>query len=65
MWTFEHAPVGWFQQAYDWQPSKEWLTHARMASLRLGNQQRYFCSASFVSPSGRIRGGAARVFAAS
>ena len=54
MWTFEHAPLGWFQEAYDWQPSQEWLDHARMSSLRLGNGDRYFCSASFVSPYGLI-----------
>ena len=58
MWTFEHAPLGWFQQAYDWQPTEEWLEHARMASLRLGRGRdgsyQYFCSASFVSPHGLI-----------
>ena len=54
MWTFEHAPLGWFQQAYDWQPSEKWLEHARLSALRLGNQGRYFCSASFVSPYGLI-----------
>lgn len=58
MWTFEHAPLGWFQQAYDWQPSKEWLYQARMASLRLGRgsdgNYQYFCSASFVSPYGLV-----------
>lgn len=54
MWTFEHAPLGWFQEAYDWQPTEEWLTHARLSSLRLGDARRYFCSASFVSPYGLI-----------
>jgi hypothetical protein len=61
MWTFEAAPLGWFQEAYDWQPSQEWLDHARQASLRLGrrNEQvdggiQYFCSASFVSPQGLV-----------
>jgi len=54
MWTFEHAPLGWFQQAYDWQPTEKWLEHARMSALRLGDQGRYFCSASFVSPHGLI-----------
>ena len=29
MWTFENAPVGWFQQAYDWKPTDQWLEHAR------------------------------------
>ncbi|MCB9878434.1 MAG: S46 family peptidase [Planctomycetes bacterium] len=59
MWTFEAAPVGWFQEAYDWAPSDEWLDHARLASLRLGQRDekgeiRFFCSASFVSPHGLI-----------
>lgn len=59
MWTFENAPLGWFQQAYDFQPDQAWLDHARMSSLRFGNkddkgQIRFFCSASFVSPHGLI-----------
>lgn len=61
MWTFEAAPVGWFQQAYDWKPSQEWLDHARLSSLRFGRKQEgapggfaFFCSASFVSPHGLI-----------
>ena len=59
MWTYESAPLGWFQEAYDWQPTPEWLEHARMASLRLGQRQangeiRYFCSASFVSSYGLV-----------
>lgn len=59
MWTFEAAPLGWFQQAYDWQPSQQWLDHARLSSLRLGQRAadgsiRYFCSASFVSPHGLV-----------
>ncbi len=61
MWTFEAAPVGWFQQAYDFTPSQEWLDHARLSSLRLGRKDAsrpsgyaFFCSASFVSPYGLI-----------
>lgn len=61
MWTFEAAPVGWFQEAYDFTPSTEWLDHARLASLRLGKRNpeadggiQWFCSASFVSPYGLI-----------
>jgi hypothetical protein len=54
MWTFEHAPLGWFQQAYDWQPAQQWLDHARLSSLRLGSGRGWFCSASFVSPYGLI-----------
>ena len=59
MWTFEAAPVGWFQQAYDWQPTAEWLEQARLSSLRFGRKMedgtyRNFCSASFVSPYGLV-----------
>ncbi|MCU0867499.1 MAG: S46 family peptidase [Planctomycetes bacterium] len=59
MWTFEAAPLGWFQQAYDWQPSQQWLDSARLASLRFGRKNdkgevRSFCSASFVSQHGLI-----------
>ena len=54
MWTFEHAPLGWFQEAYDWQPTQKWLDHARLSSLRLGSGRGYFCSASFVSEYGLI-----------
>jgi hypothetical protein len=61
MWTFEAAPLGWFQQAYDWQPSPQWLEHARLSSLRLGRVDAsradgyaWFCSASFVTPHGLV-----------
>jgi len=61
MWTFEHAPLGWFQQAYDWQPDQAWLDRARTASLRLGRVDparpdgyAWFCSASFVTPYGLV-----------
>src|SRR6185369_10772468 len=50
MWTFENAPLEWFQQAYDFKPGPEWLEHARLSSLRLSSG----CSASFVSPQGLI-----------
>ncbi|MFM1872412.1 MAG: hypothetical protein RL398_1834 [Planctomycetota bacterium] len=58
MWTFEHAPLGWFQQAYDFTPKQEWLDRARLSSLRFGRKMggdyRFFCSASFVTPHGLI-----------
>ena len=59
MWTFENAPLGWFQQAYDWKPDEKWLEHARLSSLRFGSKDdkgntRFFCSASFVSPFGLV-----------
>ncbi len=50
MWTFEHAPLDYFEKTYGFRPSEEWLEHARMASLRF----KTFCSASFISPDGLI-----------
>ncbi|MEZ5965255.1 MAG: S46 family peptidase [Planctomycetota bacterium] len=50
MWTFENLPLAWFKEAYDFQPSTEWLEKVRLSALRFGNG----CSASFVSPRGLI-----------
>ncbi len=50
MWTFEHAPLAYFQETYGFTATQEWLTRTRMASLRFAT----YCSASFVSPSGLI-----------
>jgi hypothetical protein len=50
MWTFENAPLDWFERAYGFRPTKAWLDHLRLASLRFGDG----CSASFVSPRGLI-----------
>ncbi|MAB88877.1 MAG: hypothetical protein CMJ90_05410 [Planctomycetes bacterium] len=50
MWTFENVPLDFMKEAYGFEPSQQWLDHARMSSLRYGNG----CSASFVSPRGLI-----------
>ncbi|MFQ5530275.1 MAG: S46 family peptidase, partial [Gemmatimonadota bacterium] len=50
MWTFEHAPLDYWEDTYGFRPSSEWLEHARLSSLRYGT----FCSASFVSPDGLV-----------
>jgi hypothetical protein len=49
MWTFENAPLDYFEEAYSFRPTAEWLETARMASLRIPG-----CTASFVSPNGLL-----------
>jgi hypothetical protein len=50
MWTFEHAPVDYFAEVYNFKPSQEWLDNVRMSALRFGGG----CSASFVSEDGLV-----------
>ncbi len=50
MWTFDSPPVEYFQEAYGFRPTQEWLDNVRMSALRFAN----YCSASFVSAEGLI-----------
>ena len=50
MWTFENAPLDYWEDTYGFRASTEWLDHARLSSVRFGT----FCSASFVSGSGLV-----------
>ncbi|HEX3462546.1 MAG TPA: S46 family peptidase [Candidatus Elarobacter sp.] len=49
MWTFDNFPSAKVKQAYGFAPSRAWLDHVRLASLRAPG-----CSASFVSPDGLV-----------
>ena len=42
MWTFENAPVEYFQEAYNFTPTDEWLEDVRKSALRFAS----WCSAS-------------------
>jgi hypothetical protein len=50
MWTYDNFPADKMRAAYGWAPDAAWLTHARLASIRLAQG----CSASLVSPDGLV-----------
>ena len=50
MWTFDFPPLDYFQSAYGFRPTQEWLDKVRMSALRFAD----YCSASFVSEDGLV-----------
>ncbi len=50
MWTFEYAPVDYFEKTYGFKVTEDWLEDARLSALRLTTG----CSASFVSADGLV-----------
>lgn len=50
MWTFEDAPLDYFNETYDLDLDQAWMDKMRKSALRFSS----FCSASFVSDQGLI-----------
>jgi len=50
MWTFDNPPVKLLQQKYNFTPTRQWLDHLRLSSVRLNDGG----SGSFVSPHGLL-----------
>jgi hypothetical protein len=50
MWTFDNPPLRQLKEKYDFEPTKEWLEHVRLSSVRFNDGG----SGSFVSPDGLV-----------
>jgi hypothetical protein len=50
MWTFDNMPVKQLKENYDFTPSRAWLDHVRLSSVRFNDGG----SGSFISPNGLV-----------
>ena len=50
MWTFDNPPLKVWKEKYQFEPSKEWMEHLRLSTVKVGN----VATGSFVSPDGLI-----------
>lgn len=50
MWTYNNFPAAKVKERYGFEPSKDWLDHLRLSSVRIAGG----CSASIVSPTGLV-----------
>jgi hypothetical protein len=49
MWTFSNPPLKQLKEKYNFEPTKEWLDHVRLSSVRVGGG-----TGAFVSPEGLV-----------
>ena len=54
MWTFDKFPFDKVEKAYGFRPTRGWLDHVRLSTLRLLSGDGV-CSAAFVSPQGLVQ----------
>ena len=50
MWTFDNPPIKQLKERYGFEPTREWLDHVRLSSMRFNDGG----SGSFVSPRGLV-----------
>ncbi len=50
MWTYDNLPIKDIKEKYGFEPTKEWLDHARLSSVRFNDGG----SGSFISPNGLV-----------
>ncbi|MBM4166303.1 MAG: S46 family peptidase [Ignavibacteria bacterium] len=50
MWTFDNPPLKQLKEKYGFEPTKEWLDHIRLSSVRFNDGG----SGSFISPNGLV-----------
>jgi hypothetical protein len=54
MWTFDNLPLKQLKEKYGFEPTKEWIDHVRMSSIKFEEASGGGGSASFVSPKGLL-----------
>src|SRR6187200_3213590 len=52
MWTFDNLPLEQLKKVYGFEPTKEWIDHVRMSSIKYGSEGGGGGSSSFMSPNG-------------
>jgi hypothetical protein len=54
MWTFDNPPLKFWREKYGFEPTKDWLDHLRLATVRLSENNGAGATGCFVSADGLI-----------